>query len=187
MAHEELVMDYMESMVIADKHVVADIMSFRNIWTRGTPAVNNSYKTLTNLTALNKLVKGDGYFKLPSCKSEYAEHAQLLTKAIAEIIKTNLVVKIIREATLNEIGLRPDAIALLKNGNKAVCFVLEVCNNETEEYLTQKINAWKHWEGGLEKLSEIFKTRIPAFDVVVEGNNTNDFKSYLEEVRQWHT
>jgi len=50
--------------------------------------------------------------------------------------------KILREPEIKELGLRPDAVVLLTRGDKALCFVLEICLNETEDYLRQKINAW---------------------------------------------
>jgi len=90
MAHEDKILEIMESLVIADKHVIGDIMAHKGIWNAGTSAVNNSYKALNALVDLGKLEKGNGWFRLKGrCKSEYKEHAQLLTKALAEIIKVD--------------------------------------------------------------------------------------------------
>ena len=49
MPHEETIYGLMESLVIASKHVVGDIMAHKGIWTAGTSSVNNSW-------ALNSLV-----------------------------------------------------------------------------------------------------------------------------------
>lgn len=182
MAYENEVMELMKKLVIVDKHTIASLMTQ---WTAGTSAVNNSYKALTNLVAVGKLVKGDGYFKLPDCKSEYKEHAQLLSKSLAEILKTKLVSNIFREPTIQEVGLRPDALVLLEKNNKFACFVLEVVHNEKEDYLMQKINAWKSWSGAKEYLSNKFGMAVKAFDVVVAGGRADgafEFNSYLEEV-----
>lgn len=186
MAHEETIYGLMESLVIADKHMIGDLMAHKGLWTKGVSAVNNSYKALNLLVDSGKLVRGDGYFKLPDCKSEYKEHAQLLTKVLAEIIKLNLESKIFREMSLQEIGLRIDSIILLTRGNESVCFCLEVCNNETESYLASKVNALKNWDGALQTFSLLFETKIKEFDIVVSGDISADgvFKlnEYLMEV-----
>jgi len=188
MAHEETIYGLMESLVIADKHVIGDLMGHKGIWTKGVSTVNNSYKALNLLVDAGKLAKGDGYFKLPDCQSQYAEHAQLLTKALAEILRLNLDAKIFREITLGEIGLRPDALVLLSRDGQALCFVLEVCNNESPEYLTQKVNSWSQWAESRETLSKLFKTQVKAFDIVVFGDiqaeGTFEFNSYIKEVQK---
>jgi hypothetical protein len=136
---------------------------------------------------MDKLVKGDGYFKLPNCKSEYKEHAQLLTKALADILKLDLETKIFREPTIQEIGNRPDAIVFLTKEDKGLCFILEVKNNETEEYLRQKVHALRYWNKATEYLSSLFNAKIPAFDIIVTGSaieGTFEYNSYLKEVTQ---
>jgi hypothetical protein len=188
MAHEDIIMADMESLVIADKHIIGDLMAHAGIWNKGTSSVNNSYKELCKQVDAGKLEKGDGYFRLVGCKSEYKEHAQLLTKALAEIIKLNLNAKINREKELQEIGLRPDALILLTRENQQLCIVLEVCNNEFPEYLTQKVNTWKQWDGATDALSKLFETQIKAYDIVVLGDTQVDgvfeFNSYLTEVQK---
>jgi hypothetical protein len=178
----------MESLIIADKHTIGDLMAHKGLWTAGTSSVNNSYKALNLLVDSGKLVKGDGYFKLPACKSEYKEHAQLLTKALVEILKLNYQTKIYREVTLSEIGLRPDALVFLTKNNQCLCFILEVCNNEFPEFLQQKVNVWRQWNCALEALSQFFNTKIKAFDIVVSGDitaeGTFNFNQYLEEVEK---
>jgi len=186
MAHEDTVLTIMESLVIADKHVIGDIMAHKGIWKAGTSAVNNSYKSLNALVDLGKLEKTGNYFRLPGCRSEGKEHAMALTAALVDIIKLKLDYVIFREPTIKEISLRPDAIVYLSRGDKALCFILEICLNETEDYLRQKINAWKHYERGKEVLSEILGTRVKAFDIVVSGQEAEgafEFKSYLEALK----
>ena len=182
MAHVETVYKLMEELCIADKHIIGDIMAHKGIWNPGTSAINNSYKILTN----SNFERGDGWFRVKGCLSEYKAHARALTAALASIIKLNLNYKILREPTLKNIGLRPDALVFLTKNNQSVCFILEVCNNEFPEFLQQKVNAWRQWEGALETLSQLFETKIKAFDIVVSGDITADgtfnLKSYLEEI-----
>lgn len=185
MAHEDTIHGIMESLVIADKHIVGDIMSSKGIWTEGTSASNNADKVLKNDHRLEKI---DGYYRLIGCHSTYAEHSKLLTQYLADILKLNLITKIFREKTLNEIGLRPDALVLLIKDNQVICFILEVCNNEFPEFLQQKVNAWCQWEGALKALSQLFETRIKEIDFVVSGDisaeGTFEFNQYLKDIQE---
>jgi len=184
MAYENEILSLMENLVIVDKHLIASLMFDK--WKEGSSAVNNANKALTNLVGIGKLVKGNGFFKLPDCKSEYKEHAQFLTKALTEILKTKLVRKIFREISIPEVGLRPDAIVLLEKDGKGLCFILEVVHHETEDYLRQKVTTWKHWNGSVAYLCNLFGVKIPCFDIVVSGSaisGTHELKTYLEEVQ----
>jgi hypothetical protein len=186
MAHEETVMEFMNQVVICDKHIGGDYMAHKGFWTKGTSSVNNFYKGGCTLTDAGRLEKGDGFFRLPGCKSEYKEHAQLLTKSLASIIKLNYQTKIFREHTIAEKGLRPDSLILLTKDNQALCFCLEVCNNEFPEFLQQKINTWNSWEESKDYLSQLFKTKIKEIDFVVSGDITADgtfnLQSFLKEI-----
>lgn len=176
MAHEEEIMEFMNQVVIADKHIGGDYMAHKKFWTKGTSSVNNFYKGGCTLVDAGRLEKGDGYFRLPGCKSDYKEHAQHLTKALASIIKLNYTTTIFREHEIKEVGLRPDALVLLNRGNEALCIVLEVMNNETPQYLTQKINVWDNWQGAKDYLSKLFNTKIKAYDFV------SDLECYIKEI-----
>ncbi len=186
MKHEATVLEIMEKLGIADKHIVGDIMAHRGFWTKGVSASNNADKVLKGHADSGRLNKENGYYKLRHIKSEFKEHSRLLTKSLAEIIKLNLTCKILRETTLKEIGLRPDCIVFLTRENQGLCFILEVCNNEFPEYLTQKVNAWRHWDGALTTLSMLFENSIKEFDIVVAGDTlvegVFEFNSYLDEV-----
>ena len=186
MAHEEKIHGFMESLVIADKHLIGDLMAHKGIWTAGTSAVNNSYKALNTLVDAGRLEKGDGYFRIPGCLSEYKIHSQLLTKSLADIIKLNIDYKILREKSVPTINLRPDALVLLTKGNRNLCIIIEVCNNEFPEFLQQKVNSWRQYDGVLDTLSLLFGTRIKAFDIVVSGDitaeGTFELNQYLKEV-----
>lgn len=181
MSHEETIYQLMESLVISDKQTIGDIQASKGLWSPGPSAVNNSYKALCNLSDLGKLTKGDGYFKLPDCRSEYKEHAQLITKALAEILKLDVQSTIKREVVISEVGLRPDAIVLITKDNHGICLILEVCNNETPEYLQSKINVWESWQGDTQFLSRLFGIKIPHYEVV-PVTVLDGFISYLKEI-----
>lgn len=186
MAHEDLVFSLMQGLVIADKHVIGSIMAHKKIWTPGVSDVNNSSKALNNLSDLGKLEKGDKFYRIVGCQSNYGIHAKLLTVCLSEIIKLDYQTKIFREKTISEIGLRPDALVLLTKNNQALCFILEVCHNEFPQFLQQKVNTWRSWENALPFLSQLFETKIKAFDIVVAGDmvaeGTFNFKEYKEAI-----
>jgi len=87
MAHENTILEIMQKIVIADLQTVAGIMEAKGIWKAGDSTYQNVHKCLIHLVKEGQLVKGKNYYKIPSCKSEYQEHAQLLSAAIAEILK----------------------------------------------------------------------------------------------------
>ena len=180
--HEKKIYALMESLKIADKHVIGDLMAHSGIWATGTSAVNNSYKILTN----SNFERGDGWFRVKGCLSEYKPHARGLTAALASIIKLNLNYKILREPTLKNIGLRPDALVHLQKDDKSCLMVLEVCLNELPTFLDQKVHAWQQYDAALEELSTLFQTNIKAYDIVVSGDyipeGTFELNSYLKEI-----
>ena len=178
MAHEETVKELMDVFKIADKHVIGEIMAHKGIWTAGVSASNNAKKALDNLD----LEKGDGWYRVKGCESEYHEHSEELTRAISKIIKLGLEAVIIREKKLDN-GLIPDAVVLLKKDGKFLCFILEICVNEPPDYLRNKVNVWLHDENSKRILSDLFGTEIKEVDIVVSGmeaENTFEFNSYME-------
>ncbi len=188
MNHEEMIMELMNQLVYATKHDIGDIMAHRGIWTKGPSTVNNSYKHLTTLTDSGLLEKGEGFFKLSGMKGEHKEHSRLLTAALIKILKLNLTTKIYRESLISELGIIPDALVLIVKGDNAAVFVLEVCHNETPDYLTSKINVWKGYENATQKLSEVFGGEVKEFDIVVAGDieaeGAFEFNSYLEALNE---
>ena len=189
MAHEDTILQIMEILKIADKHSIGDIMASKGIWAPGTSANNNSYKGLFVLSEQKRLFRGDGFFRTMECKSSYGEHARILTAVLTEILKIQVINPVIcREITIPEIGLRPDAICLITKDNHGLCFILEVCNNETKQYLQSKVNAWRGWEGATGYLSRLFGYNIPFFDFVISGDvvldGTYQFQTYIEEVKK---
>jgi len=188
MAHDDKIDSIMESLRIATKHQVGDVMASWGFWSRGTSASNNSDKVLKNEVSYGKLIKENNYYKRPDCRSTFQPHSQFLTDALVEVLKLNLNAKIYREYFLKEISLRLDALVFLTKGNRHLVFALEVCNTELPEYLVSKVNALKNYDGALQTFSLLFETKIKAFDIVVSGdisaNGVFEFKNYIEEVKK---
>ena len=59
MAHEETIYKLMEELVIADKHIIGELMAHKGFWSKGVSAINNSYKVLETLVEAGKLEKGE--------------------------------------------------------------------------------------------------------------------------------
>lgn len=165
------------SLRITDSLTVGEILHSKGLYSNLHSARVNAQKALNGLADLGQIEKCKGYYRALDCTSEYKEHARLLTKSLAKIIiRYNAV--IFREISIPEIGLRPDAIVLLKRDSQGLCFVLEVVNNESDIYLQSKINAWKNWEGALPYLSRLFGYRIPHFELIT----SDQLDSYLEGI-----
>lgn len=171
MAHEETVMELMQMLKVADKQAISSIMTARKVWSAGTSSLNNSYRALKNLADLGKLEQGNGWFRIPGCKSQYEQHAKALTKSLTKILILNRLSLIFREVTITEVGLRPDAIVLLINNNQGLCFVYEEVINETEAYYQRKVDTWEHWSGALPYLSQLTGYRIHDFQLVRQLDN----------------
>jgi hypothetical protein len=177
-AHEQEVLQVMKLLQVADKHIVGEIMSVRVGWRPGASSTNNSYKALMALVEMGALGKGNGFFRIPGCKSDYGEHARLLTMMLAMFLKLPFQTTIFREHTIAEIGLRPDALILLTDTNRGLCMVLEVLRYEGERSLQTKRNVWKEWPQAIPYLSQLFGTPIGHFDFVT----SDEFQQYLREV-----
>jgi len=175
-----------DSLKIVDALTVGGILHAKGLYSSVHSARVQAQKALNSLVELGKLEKGTGYYRTLGCKSEYAEHARLLTRSLAELFKNEAEPVIFREHSISEIALRPDALVLLKKEGQGLCFVLEVCHTETPEYLNQKITAWRNWDNALGFLSALFGCRIPHFEIVVVGDNVPagcwEFNRFIKEV-----
>jgi hypothetical protein len=172
------------SLKIVDALTVGEVLHAKGVYASVHSARVQAQKALNSLVDLGKLEKGNGYYRTLDCKSEYAEHARLLTKALAELFKHGEPV-IFREHSITEVALRPDALCLLTREGKGLCFVLEVCHTETPEYLNQKITTWKNWDNSLNYLSRLFGYKIPHFEIVVAGDAPRgcyEFNRFIKEV-----
>lgn len=175
-----------DSLKIVDALTVGSVLHAKGLYSSEHSARVQAQKALNSLVELGKLEKGAGHYRTLDCKSEYAEHARLLTGSLAELFKTQAEPVIFREHSIPEIALRPDALVLLKKDGRGLCFVLEVCHTETTEYLNQKITAWRNWDNALGYLSACFNFKVPHFEIVVVGDNVPDgcweFNRFIKEV-----
>jgi hypothetical protein len=168
---EYSVASLVNSLKIVDALTVGEILQARGVYSFVHSARVQAQKALNSLADLGKLEKGKGYYRTLDCKSEYSEHARLLTRSLAELFKTGAEPVIFREHSITEVALRPDALVLLKKEGQGLCFVLEVCHTETPEYLNQKITTWRNWDNSLDYISRLFKYEVPHFEIVVVGDN----------------
>lgn len=179
MAHEEQILELLNVLKITDDKTVGEIMAYRGVWTAGISARNQSNRAMKELSDQGKIEKCSGFFRTLDCKSEYKDHARLLTACLAEILKTPYNPIIYREKTFPN-GLRSDAVVLLKHHTKARCFILEVCHTETYEYLKGKHDEWLR-QGVSKTLSNLFGFKIPYAAFCVEGKEAS-WATPLKEV-----
>ena len=178
MNREEQVMEIMESLVIATDKDVGEVMAARGHWAEGQSARVNAGKALKKLSELGKIERGDGYFRLRGCRSDFKEHSQLITRHLVQIKKLPIQSIVIREHFIEAVSLRPDSIILLVRDGQACCLVLEVQNHEGEQSIEKKRNVWAHWPEATAYLSKLFDRPVPHFDFVTSEQLT----SYLKEL-----
>ncbi len=142
-------------------------MEHRGYCTAGVSTVNNTYKALMNLTELGKIVKEGNYFRLPTCESQYKDHARLLTNTLAEMYCLNCELTVHRERLIEEKGLRPDAMVLLTRNGEGRCVILEVLENETEEYFRSKVRVWNNWNEATESLQRNFRRNRNSLGMIL--------------------
>jgi len=155
-------------------------------WKEGLSARNQAHKILDELALTNKIIKGKGFYAVNEYRGEFKEHDKLVTNSMAELILLKLPITVYREVSA-PIGIRSDIITLIKKDGEALCAVIEVANNETPEYLNQKVVAWKNWKEANIHLSNLFGINIPCFSIVTHGINhpdTMSFESFIEEVQK---
>jgi len=171
----------MESLKIADAVTIGEILQAKGPYSNLQSARVNAQKKLNELVSLGKLERNSGYYRIPVCKSEYKEHARLLTKVLAELFKLPAVEPVIFREINTPVGLRPDAIVLLTKENQGLCLILEVLINETDSYFQMKQNTWENWPEATEYLSQLFHYKVPHFELV-PITVLDGFISFLKEV-----
>jgi hypothetical protein len=176
-----LVSEIVSALKVFDALTVGEILHAKGVYSNLQSARVNAQKKLNELVALGQLEKCNGFYRIPGCKSEYKEHAHLITKALAEVLKLPATSIIHREITIPAVGLRPDAIVLITKNNQGLCLILEVCNNETPEYLQSKINVWNNWPESTHFLSNLLNYRIPHYELV-PITVLDGFIAFLQEV-----
>ena len=176
-----MVLSILQSLKIADAVIVGEILYAKGLYSSPHSARVNAQKKLNHLCSIGKLVRIGNYYRTLDCKSEYKEHARFVIQSLAELFKLKDINPIIHREITTPVGLRSDAIVLLTRDNQGLCLVLEVMINEPPSYFEMKQNTWDNWEGSLTYLSELFKYKIPHFEIVPITDLVG-FKSFLEEV-----
>lgn len=163
-----LVFCLIQQLKIADAKTIGDILFAQGKFSNSHSARVNAQKHLNNLVDLGKIERGDGFYRVGT-KSEYGEHARLLTAHLAQILSVKSITTVIyREAEI-PIGFRADALVFCQRENMGICFVLEVAHNETHNYLRRKADAWRAWKGAKNYLTQVFNTPIHSYGFVVSG------------------
>ena len=157
---------------ISDAKTIGEILHAKGLWGSPHSARVQSQKHLNDLVNFGKIDRGDGFYRTRDCKSNYGEHAKMLTCSLAEILKFPLTTTIYREISV-PIGLRADALILCEKEHKGICFILEVVHTETHEYLKRKVEAWRNWKEARGFLSDLFAVKIPNFGFVARGLEVN--------------
>jgi hypothetical protein len=175
----DLILHLFNLLKIATKHEIGDLLSaITGKWKPGVSASNQAYKHLQPLVDVRKLKRNGIVYFLPHVKATWTPHTEFLTKTLVDLLKLYPDSLIYREKLL-PIKIRPDALVLLKNGDKGRLLIVEVCNTETEKYLESKIVAWQSWDA-LPYLSELFGYRIPHYEFYIVGKDHP--KSIKEEL-----
>lgn len=176
MAHEDKGENFIKSVGVTDVKCFANYMSELGIWSAGQSAKVQAKKTLENLVGLGKLDKGNGFYRIPGCKSEWKEHAQLVTRIITDILVRYPDSIVFREHSIEEVGLRPDAIVLIVDGDRGGISIVEAVLNEAQSYLEMKSNTWNQWDKALEYLSDLFCCSVKSYHFfpVRSGENICD-------------
>lgn len=167
----------MRVLIITGAEEFGMLLAAMGLYAAGASARNNGAKILRALADLGKLEAGPGYYRIPGCKSEYGDHAKLLTQALVKILIKYPNSLINRELTITEAGLRPDALVLLVKDKLACAFVLEVMNNERESYFQEKVRKWNAWAGACDFLSKTLGCQVPHFCIVRDSQ----LDKFLEE------
>ena len=136
-------------------------------------------RILNGLSDLGKLERAKGVYKTPACKSEGSSHALSVTQHIAEIFNKFDNPLIYREKLIEEVALRPDIMVFIAREGKGLCFILEIVDTETAEYLQMKRTTWAKWPGASQYLSNLFNAKISRYDFVT----SDEFNAYMEVVK----
>ncbi|RJR18186.1 MAG: hypothetical protein C4581_06620 [Nitrospiraceae bacterium] len=186
MLREKLLFTVIQSLKILDAKLLGEIYYKQGLYNSVHSGRTNAQKHLNRLHSEGKLERIGKYYRVKGCRSEGGDHSLKLSEALTEILKITGIQPVIFRETKTPLNLIPDAMVLLIKDGKGLSFILEVANEETDNYLQSKVNDWRAWRAAKEYLSDLFKYQIPHFDIVVKGDYVPDgcypFASYLKEV-----
>lgn len=170
---------------VADAKTVGNVIfathDFKNLHSARVQA----QKHLNLLAETGKIIRGRGWYAIKDYAGQFGDHDRAVTDCIVKLLLLGLPVTIHREVSL-PIGLRSDAIGLVGKNGRGLCFLLEVCVNETDAYYQQKVAALRNWKEATAVLSDLFGTPIPYFALVVHGKRhpeVIEFNEFLEALK----
>lgn len=120
-------------------------------------------------------------FMLPHLTG-YSEHDEIITDALVEIGK-RYDFKALREHYLSLLGMRPDLMVAVRNGQKSCVLVIEAINNETEQYFKGKAEKWHTWNQARDVISEAIGMDVPFFHLVTHGKKIGDTLTLTEALQ----
>ena len=148
-------------------------------WKPGASGDNQTRKRMDILAERGLLVKGKGFYKIPSLKVEvYSAHDQEVNKACIKFLCLKGIEAFIKKEVPFANGTQTDAVILLVKGTQAMCIILEVCVSEPDDQLKTKAEKWLGWPFAKEALSELFGINIEKFGIVVSGRERLDYHGF---------
>lgn len=188
MGHDEKIVTIFNYLKISDAKTIGEICYALGMWGNLHSSQVNSQKhlkTKVDLGQLEYIKHGNaGFYRVLGCKSEYGEHARLLTTHLAQILSVKAITATIHREAEIPIGLRADALVLCQREAKGICFVLEVAHHETHDYLKRKVDAWKKWKGAKDFLSEKFNRPIRSYGFVCSGKEVSGAVPFNQLLRR---
>lgn len=167
---------------------VSDVKTLVSILYPDSPNPHSKYvqiqKQLNVLVVTGKLIRGTGYYALPTYEGQFKEHDRRRTQILAELVRRKLPISAYTEVSF-PIGIRSDIVCLIGKESKAICAVIEICINEKISYLNHKAVAWRNWSEATAHLSQLFGTPIPSFTLVSDGLShpeMMDYQRFMEEL-----
>ncbi len=111
--------------------------------------------------------KGRSVYMLPHL-TNYTDHDDLITQALV-LILSRWDAHIEREKLIEAVALRPDCIALVQDGNRYACLIIEAISTENERYFQQKRTTWERWAEAKDYLSALFGIEVKSYHLCTYG------------------
>lgn len=168
-AHEEAVLNIVEAIRIITAALVGEILYAWGLYKSQHTAQVAAQKALNALADLGRITKlgqrGGYFYRAIGCRSEWGEHARLLSTDLVKIKAKYPEARIIREAD-TPVNRRSDALVLLVHNGQAAAFFFERLNTERPSMYAAKQSELRAWDGAAAFLSEKFGVIVPHFSVL---------------------
>lgn len=182
MAHEEIIERTIKTLQKATAREIGAVLFFKGLVSSIESGDATCRRVLMDLISKGTIKKEGSCFMLPNLQG-YNDHDKKLTGGIIEFVR-RWDCEIYREHSVTEVGLRPDALILVKAGERGACIILEVVNKEKDEYLKQKLTTWNGWKSSLNYLSGLFGVNVPHFTFCTYGRNFEGISEMPDLIKQ---